>query len=238
MYASYIGFYFLLYFTTGSSSLCSLLDHVLPLSVCFSMESRQVDCGPDIQSLWSSAFVFLARTEMFLVLVKWHRYHPVQTWMAYLSVEGEVQANCHFCSVQKKCQGAEPTRPSFIRKVSHLVSKNSRLKREETQMHVRWEKAVVLPVYERFNLCVGLCCPCTFLSPWINFISTCCLLALGAPKDQDSFRGIMKMCVISCSGWCPSPPELWSIGNPLPVVVGSLAVTPSGIWQSNGGLCK
>lgn len=51
MSASHIGFYFLLYFTTGSSSLCSLLDLVLPLSVCFSMESKQVDCEPDIESL-------------------------------------------------------------------------------------------------------------------------------------------------------------------------------------------
>lgn len=51
-----------------------------------------------------------------------------------------------FCT--KKYQGAEPTRPGFIRKVSHGVSKNSRLEREETQMLVRWEEAVVLPVCE------------------------------------------------------------------------------------------
>lgn len=36
----------------------------------------------------------------------------------------------------------------------------------------------------------------------------------------------------------PQPPELWSLGNPVPVVVGSLAVTPSGIRQSKGWLCK
>lgn len=239
MYASHIGFYFLLHFTTGSSSLCSLLDLVLPLSVCFSMEIKQVDCEPDTQPLWSSVFAFLAHTEVLLVLGKWHCYHPVQAWLAYLSVEGKVQANCHVCSVQKKCQGTEPTRPGFIRKVSHLVSKNSRLKREEMQMQVRWEEAVVLPVCEQFNLCVGLCCACTFLSPWINLISTCCLLASGAPKDQGSFRGINngKLCdFLSCV--VPQPPELWPLGNPLPVVVGRLAVTPSGIRQSKGWLCK
>lgn len=102
--------------------------------------------------------------------------------------KGSSKLPCLFCT--KKCQGAEPTRPGCIRKVSHLVSKNSRLKREETQMQVRWEEAVVLPVCEQFNLRVSLCCACTFLSPWINLISTCCLLALGAPKDQGSFRGI------------------------------------------------
>ena len=46
----------------------------------------------------------------------------------------------------KKGQGPEPTRLGFIRKVSHLVSKNSRGKGGETQLQARWEEAAVLPV--------------------------------------------------------------------------------------------
>lgn len=49
-------------------------------------------------------------------------------------------------AVQKKGQGLEPTRLGFIRKVSHLVSKNRRGKGGETQLQARWEEAVVLPI--------------------------------------------------------------------------------------------
>lgn len=51
MYASHVGFFFLLYCTTGSSSLFSFLDLLLPLSVCYSVGSKQVDCEPDTQPL-------------------------------------------------------------------------------------------------------------------------------------------------------------------------------------------
>lgn len=78
---------FLLCCATGSSSTCSLLDLLLALSVCYSVESKQVDCEPVTQPLWNSVLAFLARTEMLLVLDKWCCRHPVPTQLACLSVE-------------------------------------------------------------------------------------------------------------------------------------------------------
>lgn len=57
--------------------------------------------------------------------------------------------------------------------------------------------------------------------------------ALGAPKDQGSFRGINDRKLCDFLAWMvPQPPEHFSLGSPLPVVLRSLAVTPSGITQS------
>lgn len=99
-----------------------------------------------IQSPLNSLLSFLAHTEMLLVLGSWRCHRPVQTWLAYPSAEEKglkILASGLCCT--KKGQGPEPTRLGFIRKVSHLVSKNSGGK-EETQLQARWEEAVVLLV--------------------------------------------------------------------------------------------
>lgn len=89
MYVSHIGFFFLIYCAIGSSSLCSLQELLLPLSVCYSVGSKQVDCEPDTQPLRNLVLAFLVHTEMLLVLGKWRCHHPLQIGLAYLSVEGK-----------------------------------------------------------------------------------------------------------------------------------------------------
>lgn len=144
MYASHIGFFFLLYCATGSPSLCSLQELLLPLSVCYSVGSKQVDWTWYIAPLKFGVSIPYSHRN-----AAGARQVPLPSSCADaagLLFQGFKQIPAPGLCCTKKGQGPEPTRLSFIRKVSHLASKNSKGKGGETQLQARWEEAAVLPV--------------------------------------------------------------------------------------------
>lgn len=82
----------------------------------------------------------------------------------------------------RKSLGPESTRLGFIRKVSHLISKNSRGKGAATGKV--GGGSGLTSVLMKFCLCaqIQLTCAVLALSSWISLISTCCCTGLGSLK--------------------------------------------------------
>lgn len=156
----------------GSSSLCSLWDLLLTLSVPCSAGCKQIDCEPDTQPFWVLVLAFLARAEVLLVVGKKCCHQSVQTLLVCFSAEknGSSKFQLPATAVRKRVRAQSQL--DFIGKVSHLVSKNSRGKGETQLQAKRRRQRCFQDVNEVLAVCtnsVHLRCACTLLSPMNQF---------------------------------------------------------------------
>lgn len=133
----------------------------------------------------------------------------------------QAKAQLPAAAVQKRVRAWSQL--DFMGKLSHLFSQNSKGKGErqlQARRRRQWCFQDVNEVLAASTNTVHLRCACTLLFP---YESACSLPAaavpvLGAPKDQDSFRGINDGKPVSWTGWCFSLLSFCSLGRTLPVV--------------------
>ena len=168
-----------------SSSLCSLLDLLLPWSVCYSVGSEQVDCKPDTQPLWNLVLAFLPLTQVQLVLGKWRCHHPGAEAAGLLECAGKGFMQFHLVAfaVQKRVRAQSQLGlvSSGRWVIQFPVIAGEKERHSCRRGGRRWPcfqyANEVLPKYTNSVRCAVLA-----LSLWISLISTCYCTGLGRPQ--------------------------------------------------------